>query len=61
MIEKIDKCYVCSQWFDAKVLKPVRVPSQGGDVEKPVCEGCIHAVEERSRPGTKGNTGRING
>jgi len=50
MIEKIEKCYVCDQWFDVKALRQIKVPSQGGDVEKPICEGCIEAVEERSWP-----------
>ena len=48
MIEKIEKCYVCDQWFDVKALRQIKVSSQGGDVEKGVCKGCMDAVEERS-------------
>jgi hypothetical protein len=50
MIDKIEKCYVCDQWFDVKALRQIKVPSQGGDVEKPICEGCVEAIEKRSRP-----------
>jgi hypothetical protein len=48
MIEKIEKCYVCDQWFDVNDLRQIKVSSQGGDVEKPICEGCIEAIEKRS-------------
>jgi len=53
MIEKIEKCYVCDQWFDVNALRQIKVSSQGGDVEKLVCEGCIEAVEKRSKAGTR--------
>lgn len=61
MIDKIEKCYTCNQWFDVKALRQIKVSSQGGDVEKPVCEGCIEAVEERSKVGMSKGTGTING
>jgi hypothetical protein len=53
MIDKIEKCYVCDQWFDVKALRQIKVSSQGGDVEKPICEGCIEAIEKRSNLGTR--------
>jgi hypothetical protein len=34
MIEKIEKCYVCDQWFDVKALRQIKVSSQGGDEER---------------------------
>lgn len=49
MIEKIEKCWCCGNWFDVKVLQAVFVSSQGGDIKKPICEGCIEAIEKRSR------------
>lgn len=48
MLEKIDRCYICAEFFDATVLKPVKVPSQGGDVDKPICDQCLQDIEVRS-------------
>lgn len=52
MIDRAEKCFFCDQWFDVKALRQIKVPSQGGDVEKSICEDCIEAVEERSKLGT---------
>jgi len=48
MIDRVEKCFFCGLFFDVKALRQIKVSSQGGDVEKPICEGCIEAVEERS-------------
>jgi len=48
IIDRVEKCFFCGFFFDVKVLRQIKVPSQGGDVEKPICEGCIEAIEKRS-------------
>ncbi len=49
MMEAIQECYVCKQWFDEKALSKINVPDQGaGHVEKPICSKCIQEIQERS-------------
>ena len=48
MIETINRCYICKEWFEEKVLKSARVPDQSGYVEKPVCSGCLDEIKTRS-------------
>jgi hypothetical protein len=48
MIEIINQCYICKEWFEEKVLKVIRIPDQSGYVEKPVCPGCLDEIKTRS-------------
>lgn len=53
MVDAIEKCYICGNYFIEAVLQKVRVPDQGGYVLKPVCKTCIENVESRSMPVNK--------
>lgn len=48
MIESIDQCYVCKDWYNEPSLQYIKIPDQNGYVKKPICKACLHKIEVRS-------------
>jgi hypothetical protein len=47
----VDQCWFCKFWFYAEVLKVIEVAEKsfGSEtVQKPICNGCLSQIEQRS-------------
>lgn len=59
MIETINQCYICKEWFEEKALKRIRIPYQSKYMERPICSGCLDEIKTQSEGIPKKDSSRL--